>query len=372
MKSVKIAGVRLINYISDGINWKDHKDIILDFWIKNKCRDYGFNPRQFDQMFYVVDLPVKAKEDYEEWFNGYDFQNEEDKEWIAFIDGVLNIFYHTGNPMLMPEDKWYIILLKSEEKARLICEEQLFHGNPNLNSFWKLDTNTKAEEVGGRRNGYIFSNELELIQPKDTKDFYWAVAYQCPPDTVKLFYKDGDTTKSKCINWAADCKHATLLKITSSGRFLAEKVFVKGKAWRDDRYVPQDMIPPHPMTGSTLLKHINKNYFEMYGLWEEWDSVKKETKEAANQRKNAVNNMNDEEIKIGTLIPDVSEFIARGNVSPEKREYNKKIRQSIREKNKLREKEINKKMRELEKENRKKDRRERNKLNPFLSKEFKK
>ena len=30
MKARKIAGIRLINYINDGITWKSHKDIILD------------------------------------------------------------------------------------------------------------------------------------------------------------------------------------------------------------------------------------------------------------------------------------------------------------------------------------------------------
>jgi PAS domain S-box-containing protein len=47
MKSQKIAGIRLINYINDGINWKDHKDIVLDFWIYNKSRDMGVYKHSF-------------------------------------------------------------------------------------------------------------------------------------------------------------------------------------------------------------------------------------------------------------------------------------------------------------------------------------
>jgi len=368
MKSVKIAGIRLINYLNDNINWKDHKEIILDFWIKKVSPGNGYNPKQFKDMFYVDELPVKAQEEYERWFENYNFQNIDDKDWIEFIDGTLNIFYHTSNPIIMPEDTWYCMMYKSEILAREICEEQLFHGNPNLNSFWKMDTNTKAEEVGGRRNGYLFSTELGRVEPKDTRDYYWAVAFQCPPDTVKLFYKVDDKTKSKCINWAADCIHMTLMKITNSGRFLVEQVFVEGKAWKDDRLIPQGSVPKTPMTGKTLLKHFKRNFHDMYEVWDEWDEIKKNTKEAANQRKNAVNTMSDEEVKLKKVIKNISEFIARGNVPPKRRERNKEIRQAVREKNKLREREIKKKMRELEKENHKKNRRERNKLNPLITK----
>jgi hypothetical protein len=167
MKSVKKAGIRLINYIHDSINWKDHKDIVLDFWIVYKARNQGYNAKMFQNMYYVEDLPVKAQKDYEEWFNHYDFQNVDDKDWLKFIDGTINIFYHTSNPTMMPEDTWYVTLLKSEVKAREICETQIFHGNPNLNSFWKLETNTKAEEVGGRRNGYIFFFSLKVLPIKN-------------------------------------------------------------------------------------------------------------------------------------------------------------------------------------------------------------
>ena len=369
MKAIKLAGIRLINYVNDGINWKDHKDIVLDFWIGNKCRDFGYNPKSFADMFYTDELPTDVRDIYEKWFNSYDFLNDDD-DWIEFIDGTLNLFYRTSNPTIMPDDTWYVMLFKSELEAKEICEEQIFHGNPNINSFWKLNTTTKSEEVGGRRNGFLFSQELDAIKPKDTRNFYWAITFQCI-ESVKLFYKTKKEIKSKCINWAADCEHMTLMKITHSGRFLVQQTFVEGKAWRDDRLVPQANAPRTPLSGRTLLKYIKKNYESMYGVWDEIDAIKKDTQEASNHRKNAVNVMNDEEIKIGKVIPTtINRFIANGNVSRARRERNKEVRQAIREKNRLREKEVKKKMRELLKEKGKLDRRQRNKLNPnpFISK----
>ena len=160
----------------------------------------------------------------------------------------------------------------------------------------------------------------------------------------------------------------TLLKITSAGRFLVERVFVEGKAWRRDRYVPQDDVPDYPLTGGALTKHIIQNFHDMYGIWDEIDQEIKQSKEASNQRKNAINTFNDEEVKVSKVLDDVDKFIVDGNVSPKRRERNKKIRQAIREKNKLREREIKKKIRELEKSKRKKDKRDRTKFNPFETK----
>jgi len=366
MKSVKIAGVRLVNYINDGINWKDHKDIILDFWVATKSRNYGFHPSQFRNMYLVEELPLDAQEIYAQWFSSFNFQEETDKQWLDFVDGTLNVFYHTSNPTLLRDDIWYIDLMKSEIKARDIVENQLYHGNPNVNSFWKIDTNSKPEEVGGRRNGYMFTRELSSIGPSDVRGFFWAVAFQCT-ETVKLYYNDKNTIRSKCINWAANAKNMTLIKVSESGRLIVQQVFVKGKAWKDDRMVPQSNLPNTPLSGSALNKWIYQNYYNMYGIWDSIDESKKYIREQANQRKNAVNTMNDEEIKIGRLIPDIETFIARGNISRERRERNKTVRQAIREKNQLREREIKRKMRELEKEQNRQQRRERNKLNPLTN-----
>lgn len=349
MKAVKLAGIRLVNYIMDGINWKDHKDIVLDFWVAFKCRTAGYVPKQFDNMFTVEELPTEAQKVYEDWFSKFNFQSTDDKDWIEFVNGTLNIFYHTSDPEELEEGEWFVELMKSEVKAREITENQLYHGNPNVNSFWKIDTNSKPEEVGGRRNGYLFTQPLNKITPADSRGYFWAVAFQAP-ETVKLSYMDGNNKKSKCINWAANCKHMTLLQIASDGKFIIHPVFVKGKAWKGDRNVPNGDIIKTPLSGSALTKYIHQNFYELYGIWDEIDDEIKETKEAQNQRKNAVNTMNDEEVKLSKVIPDVDIFIDDGNVSPERRARNKMIRQAIRDKNKLREREINKKIRELKKE----------------------
>lgn len=367
MKSVKIAGIRLINYIEDSINWKDHKDIVLDFWVNFKSRDYGYRPKQFKNMYYVNELPTEIQKVYEKWFEGYDFQNE-DKDWVHFINGTLNIFYKTSDPTLLDDDRWFITLMRSETRARTICEEQLFHGNPNINSFWKIDTNSKAEEVGGRRNGYLFSAELENVSQLDTRGFYWGVMYQCA-ESIKLHYIDGDDTKSKCINWAANCSHMTLLKITPSGRFIIIPVEVEARAHRDARMVPDGKVIKKAYTGHSLNEYVKKNFYEMYGRWEELDAIKKYAREASNQRLNAMNTMNDEEVDVGEVLDkSIKEFVAVGNVSKERRERNKIARQAIKDRNKIRDREIRKKIRELEKTKNRQSRKDRNRLNPFMSK----
>ncbi len=365
MKARKVAGIRLINYINDGINWKDHKDIVLDFWIEYKCKEFGYYPNQFKNMFIVDELPIEVQGIYEKWFNNYNFQTEDDLDWIDFVDGTLNIFYHTSDPIEMDENTWYVDLMQSEVKAREIAETQVYHGYPNINNFWKLDTNSKPDEVGGRRNGYIFTNELSKIEPSDTKGFYWAIAFQCK-ETVKLTYMDGDKKKTKCINWVANCDHMTLLRIAGDGRFIIEQVFVEGKAWRYDRHVPQNNLPRTPLSGKGLAEHIKHNFYEMYGIWDEIDNKVKEENESTNQRKNAVNTFNDEEVKISKVLDkSVEKFIDDGNVSPGRRERNKAIRQVIRDKNKIRNSEIRKKIRELKKEKGKQDKRNSNRLNVF-------
>jgi hypothetical protein len=364
MKAVKLAGIRLVNYIMDGINWKDHKDIVLDFWVAFKCRESGYVSKQFDSMFTVEELPVEAQNAYETWFNSFNFQTTEDKDWIEFVNGTLNIFYHTSDPMMVDEDEWYVDLMKSEVEAREIAETQLYHGNPNINSFWKLDTNSKPEEVGGRRNGYLFTQPLEKIMPQDTRTYFWGVVFQCP-DTIKLFYDDAGTRRSKCINWAANCKHMTLVRIASDGRFIIDPVFVEGKAWKGDRYVPNGDVIKTPLTGGALVKYIKQNFQMMYGIWDEIDEEIKSDRENTNQRKNAINTFNDEEVKVSKVIDNVPEFIENGNVSEFRRDRNKQIRQAIRDKNKLRDREIKKKIRELEKQKTKENTRKGDKLNAF-------
>jgi hypothetical protein len=367
IKANKLAGIRLINHHEDSINIKDHKDKILDFWILFKSKEAGFQPQTLKDFRYFEKLPNPAKEAYEKWFNSYDFQNEDDKEWVKWIDGKLNFFYHTSNPTEMAENTWYVYFTKAEQDALDIVNTQIFHGNPEVEALWKVETNIKSNEVAGRRNGYIYSSELEKTNPNDTKGFYWAVVFQAP-DSVKLFYKDGNIERSKIISWAADCKNMTLLQITSNGRFVVKQTFNKGKAGKPDKYIPQSRVPSKAYVGYALAQYFKKYYFEMYGINEEIEEEVKIIKQAINERKMAVGTFNDEQIKIGRLIKDINDFIEKGNVSPQRREQNKIIRKHIRQKGKLREQKIRAAVREAKKYKKKMEKKARQKLNPLISK----
>ncbi len=364
LKAGKLISIRLVNYHEDGINWKDHKDKVLDFWVQFKSKNDGFNPTSLSVFKYFENLPNPAKEAYENWFNSYDFQNEQDKEYLKWIDGKFNFFYHTSSPTIMNDNTWFVYLTKSEEDALDICESQIFHGNPNIDAFWKVDANTKSDEVGGRRNGYIFSSELESITPKETKDYFWAVAFQAK-ESVKLFYMDSGKQKSKVISWAADAKNCVLLQITSNGRFIVKQTFVKSKGWKKERHIPQDRVPKNAYLGYALTQYFKKNYYEMFGIWEEIDEEIKSIKEGINQRRNAVNTMNDEEVNISKILKSINKFIQEGNVSRERRERNKLIRKNIKKKTQLREREIRKIVRETKKYLKKKRKKQLQKLSPI-------
>lgn len=338
MKARKIAGLRLVNYLNDGITWKSHKDVILDFWITYRCKDYGYSPNQFDGMQRVVELPTEAQKRYEEWFNQFDFQNEGDPNWINFVNGTLNIFYHTSDPQEEPDGQWYIDMMQSEVEARDIVETQVYHGTPNVNAFWKVDTNSKTEEVGGRRNGYLYVNRLADIEPKNTKGYYWAVAFQCT-EVVSLAYDDAGVKKRKYICWAANVSHMTLLQIGADGRFKIIPVFVEGKVWKSDRYIPEGNVTQAVLTPSALNNYLEKNFHQLYGVWDDIDEKVKSVREQSTARLTALNTMNDEEIKVSRVIPDVDEFIKSGNVSPERLEYNKQVRKAIIKKTHERDKE---------------------------------
>lgn len=368
MKARKIAGERLISYLEKGIHWKEHKDKVLDFWINFKAKDYGFSKNSLKNMFYYEELPRQAQEAYEEWFEEYDFNNEDDKNWLKFVDGTFNIFYKTENPRLQDDDTWYILPMKSEDKANKICESQTLNGNPNLQTFWKIDTNSKSEEVGGRRNGYIYVDKLSDISPKKLRGNYWAVVFQCP-ETVSLDYLDGDEYKTKMISWAAEAKNLTKVKIKSNGRLVLQQVFVEGKVWKKDRLVPQEGMTTSAFNPKGLENYLNKNYDIMYGFWDAIDTEMKAKREAENARRSAVNTMSDEEVNIDPVIPmTIKEFVDEGNVSLEDLEKNKRIRQAIKKKNQLRDREIRKKVRQKKKDKAKQVRRNKAKVNPFLAK----
>ena len=187
MKSKKLAGIRLFNYLQDGINWKDHKDVILDYWIANVAPQYNRSPDKLQGFVTVESLPTAVQKEYEDWFKKFDFQTTKDKKWVDFVNGTLNIFYHTNGYRQEAPNIWYIDLMKSEVKARNIVESQVYHGNPNLNSFLKIETNSKPEEVGGRRNGYIYARKLASVRPRDTQGYYWGVVFTCD-ETVSINY----------------------------------------------------------------------------------------------------------------------------------------------------------------------------------------
>ena len=366
MKARKIAGIRLFNYINDGITWKSHKDIILDFWIMKKCGECGYTPYQFRNMFRVVELPTEAQEKYEEWFNKYDFQNDTDKDWLEFVNGTLNLFYHTNNPIQEDDACWYIDMMQSEVEARQIVTEQVYHGAPNLNAFWKISTDSKSEEVGGRRNGYIYVSKLGEVKPKDTTGYYWGVVFQCP-ETVSLGFDDNGVNRRKCIAWAANAEHMTLVQIGADGRFKIVPVYVEGKAWKADRHIPEGNVNQSPMSAQGLLKYITDDYASLYGVWDKIDTKVKHIREQSTARLTALNTLNDEEIKVCRIIGDIDKFVREGNVSDERREYNKEVRKSVLKKLRIREKESERLARDVAKAERREDQRRRSKINATIT-----
>lgn len=365
MKARKIAGVRLVNYINGGINWKDHKDVILDFWIMKKCKDDGYTPYQFRDKFRVVELPTEAQEKYKNWFDKYDFQNESDKEWLDFVNGTLNLFYHTDTPRQEDDECWFIDMMQSEVEARQIVTEQVYHGSPNLNAFWKIETNSKPEEVGGRRNGYIYVSKLGEVKPADTEGYYWGVVFQCP-ETVSLGFDDNGKNRRKCIAWAANAEHMTLVRIGADGRFTIVPVFVEGKAWKSDRWIPEGSVSKAPMSAQGLLKYITERFQPLYGVWDNIDAKVKNVREQSTARLTALNTMNDEEIKVSKVIGDINKFVREGNVSDERREYNKQVRKAVMKKLRIREKEARKVANDIAKAERRADQRRRSHINPTI------
>ena len=353
MKAKKLAGIRLINYINAGITWDTHKDIILDFWIMNKCRDDGFNPHDFDKMYRVIELPTAAQKKYAEWFGRFDFQCE-DEDWINFVNGTLNLFYHTSDPVEEPDGVWYIELMQSEMDARTICETQVYHGLRNINTFWKVDTNSKTEEVGGRRNGYIYTTKLAELKPAETKNYYWGVVFQCN-ESVSLAYSDHGVKRRKCINWAANAEHMTLVQVNADGRLKIIPVHVEGKSWKADRWVPEGQVNQSPMSPSGLNSYITSHFDSMYGIWDRIDQSVKTARENTTARINALNVMNDEEVKVSKVIGNVEKFIKEGNVSPKRLEYNKDVRKAIMKRIHNREKEAEDEVRAIVKAEKRKE-----------------
>ena len=360
MKARKIAGERLVNYITDGITWKSHKDVILDFWVTNVCKTMGYDPVQFDGISRVIELPTEAQQRYEEWFNRYNFANTDDPNWVSFVDGTLNIFYQTFDPYEEDPKEWYIDMMQSEAEATEIVQTQVYHGVPNINSFCKVDTNSKPEEIGGRRNGYMHTRKLKDVEPAETKGFYWGVVFQCP-ETVSLGYNNGGKKDRKCINWAANAIHMTLVQIGADGRLRIIPIFSEGKGWKADRWIPDGQITRNALSPQALESYLNDNFATLYGVWDNIDAKVKGIREQSNARLTAMNVMNDEEIKVGKVISDPEEFIKEGNVPEKRRQYNEEIRKAVMKKMKLREREAKKAVRDIVKAEKRKQAAEHNK-----------
>lgn len=344
MKAAKLIGERLIGYINDGINWKDHKDIVLDYWVTFEAKKQGLNPKLFKNTFYVDELQEDHAKKYEEWFVQFDFQSE-DKKWIKFVDGALNIFYKTQNPTELDESTWFVYLTNADQKAKTIVEEQQFHGNPDINNFWKLSRSGKYEEIAGRDNGYLFTDRLENLQKKNTKAFKWAIIFQAHA-SVELEYLDGQKIRKKCINWASHCENITLAKVSASGKL----ILVPTVIMKENRVIPDGKIKVTPMDGSVLSSYLIKNYDSLFGNYINEQEAEKTYSSGKNARKNAINTFSDEEIPVRHVVQDINAFIDDGNVDDETRQKNKEHREYINKKKNERKRSAKRAQKELEKQ----------------------
>lgn len=370
MKARKVSGIRLLNYLNEGINLKDHGNILLAFWSKYKSQNTGFTYAQLNGFNTYESLPTRAKEAFESWVATYNFQNTDDAEWLKFVRGTLNIFYKTSDYQLMDMSTWYIYLFKSEMEAREIAETQVWVGDPHLEGFTVGDSMTLARPAPrgaaeNRRNGYIFANELKNMTSSALRGFFWAIIFQCDEPQVRISYMDGAEKKTRCIVWAASIVHSTLLKITPDQRLAIIPVKVPAKYHMQDRHMPDGLVTREPMTPTRLLAYVVRNYYTLYRVQNEIDLIIKDEQAAKNLRRNALATMNDEQIKVSRVIQNLDEFIERGNVPMATRLENKRNRQLRHKRNKMREREEAKLIRRLRKTKMQRHNRHREAMNPF-------
>ena len=144
-------------------------------------------------------------------------------------------------------------------------------------------------------------------------------------------------------------------------------VFVEGKTWKADRWIPEGSINQKPMSSAGLLNYINQNFHRLYGIWDQIDDKVKNIREQSTARLTAVNVMNDEEIKLSRVIGNIDKFVREGNVPDERREYNKEVRQNLMKRLRERDKEARAQVREIAKAEKRKDKNERAKINPTIT-----
>lgn len=344
MKAAKLIGERLVNYIEDGINWKDHKDIVLDYWINNECKKSGLNPKLFKGIFYVDEMKDKHRDIYETWFKNFNFQSE-DKNWIKFVNGSLNLFYKTQNPEELHAQTWFVFLTNAELNAKEIVESQQFHGNPNINNFWKVTQNGKYEEIAGRDNGYIFSDQLVDLSRKNARHFNGGLLFQSS-ESVQLEYLDGTKIRKKCINWASHCENITLIKVAPSGKLILVPVVIAN----ENRIIPDGKIKITPMDGKQMNNYLNDQYDMLYGDYNRKEEEEKTSESGLNARKNAINTMHDEEVPITKVIDNINDFVNDGNVDDSTRQLNKKKREEINKKKSEKRRSSKRAKRELDKQ----------------------
>ncbi len=81
----------------------------------------------------------------------------------------------------------------------------------------------------------------------------------------------------------------------------------------------------------------------------------KTARENTTARINALNVMNDEEVKVSKIIGNVEKFIKEGNVPPQRLEYNKEVRKAIMKRIHNREKEAEDEVRAIVKAEKRKE-----------------
>ena len=358
MKATKVIGKKLVLYINRGINWRDHRDVILEFWTSGPCRKSGFNPAQFKGVFYASDLQPNELLEYKKWFNEYDFNNQE-KDWLDFMDGVLNIFYKTKALGICPDNTWFIDFVDSDVAVVEICKKQKYFGKPNINALWKMGTTELYRSNANIKNGYMFTQRLSDVETRDIIGKKQAIIFQAPK-SVMIEYFDGKEKKRKCVNWAGEAINMTRLKIYPDGRVLIVPIQFDGSIVKMSRMVPDgDKVPTIPMSIGSLRAHIKKHEFDMYGRDNQIDEENREARIEVNKRLNAVTTLSDEDIHLDEApkIDNVKKFIVYGNVSDERREYNRLIRKKRKEINQRVKSETKRRLREMLKNEKKKEKR---------------
>lgn len=324
MRAAKMSGERLRTYLEKGIDWKFHKDIVLEYWKRYVAIAEGIPENAIKDIVHANELQPQHFDAFKRWFDTKKKESNfqmEDSNWLNFIDGTLNIFYKTKDPELLDGEQWFIYPTNAEEKAKEWVENQAIRGNPNINTFWKINEYAKPEETSGKRNGFIYSIKLNTADKNELGKYNFGVIYQAE-GSVSLKYQNGTKEDTKCISWAGDCTNIMMVKIYPSGRMLIYPVVNT----KELRTIPEGKVPTDALFGKQLVEYLKSRYQELFGNYESRKEEEKEEKASVNARKSAINTLSDEEVNITSSISNVKKFIEQGNVSDERRELNEQKR----------------------------------------------